>query len=99
MTQHIVINACYGGFSITEEAENLYCAYAGITEKDRGTFYGRDLDRDDPILIQVLNQLGVMECSGDHASLRIVEVPDGVEWTIEEYDGKEWVAETHRTWN
>lgn len=27
------------------------------------------------------------------------EVPDDVQWQIEEYDGREWVAETHRTWN
>jgi hypothetical protein len=26
-------------------------------------------------------------------------VPDGVEWTVEEYDGREWVAEVHRTWH
>jgi hypothetical protein len=32
------------------------------------------------------------------AKLKIVEVPYGVEWTIEEYDGVEWVAEKHRKW-
>ena len=31
--------------------------------------------------------------------LKVVEIPDGIEWQIEEYDGKEWVAETHRTWS
>jgi len=30
--------------------------------------------------------------------LRIIEIPDGVEWQIEEYDGDEWIAEKHRTW-
>jgi hypothetical protein len=99
MTQKIVINADYGGFSITQEAEDLYCAYAGIPEAERGAFYNQGIERDDPILIRVLEQLGVMECSGDHAALRIVEIPDDVKWTIEEYDGKEWVAEVHRTWN
>jgi hypothetical protein len=28
----------------------------------------------------------------------VVEIPDGVEWEIAEYDGLEWVAEKHRTW-
>jgi hypothetical protein len=32
------------------------------------------------------------------AQLQVVEIPDGVEWQIEEYDGVEWVAEKHRTW-
>jgi len=31
--------------------------------------------------------------------LKIVDIPDGVEWEIEEYDGMEWVAEKHRTWS
>jgi hypothetical protein len=28
----------------------------------------------------------------------VVEIPDGIEWSIQEYDGLEWVAEKHRTW-
>jgi hypothetical protein len=36
--------------------------------------------------------------SGRCAELRIVEIPDGVDYEIEEYDGKEWVSEVHRTW-
>jgi hypothetical protein len=28
----------------------------------------------------------------------VVTIPDDVAWTIEEYDGNEWVAEVHRTW-
>lgn len=98
MTQKIVINTCYGGFSLSDEALDLYCAFAGITEAERATLYDSDLARDDPILIQVLERLGANECSGRHAALRIVEIPDDVEWTIEEFDGKEWVAEVHRTW-
>ena len=38
------------------------------------------------------------EANGNYAKLKIVEVPYGVEWTIAEYDGYEWVAEKHRTW-
>jgi hypothetical protein len=32
------------------------------------------------------------------AELKVVESPDDVEWEIEEYDGIEWIAEVHRTW-
>lgn len=98
MTQKIVINTCHGGFSISKVASDLYCAFAGVTEADRAAWYDRDIARDDPVLIQVLERLGANECSGKYAALRIVEVPDGVKWTVEEYDGKEWVAEVHRTW-
>jgi hypothetical protein len=37
--------------------------------------------------------------NGSYARLKVVEIPDDVEWTIKEYDGDEWIAEKHRTWN
>ena len=54
--------------------------------------------RADPLLVEVVEALGD-EANGSHAKLKIVEIPDDVEWTIQEYDGWEWVAEKHRTWN
>ncbi|KKN79805.1 hypothetical protein LCGC14_0336600 [marine sediment metagenome] len=55
--------------------------------------------RDRPLLVQVVEELGSTAASGHFAELTIVEVPDGVKWQIEEYDGIEHVAETHRTWS
>lgn len=62
------------------------------------TVYDRDIPRDDPALIQVVEELGSKKASGDHADLKIVEIPDDVDWEIEEYDGNEHIAEKHRTW-
>lgn len=62
------------------------------------TIYERDFERDDPVLVQVVEELGE-KANGKHASLKVVEIPDDVDWTIEEYDGNEWVAEVHRTWS
>lgn len=62
------------------------------------TFHDRDLDRDDPALVQVVEELGPA-ANGRCASLKIVEIPWDVQWQIEEYDGREWVAECHRTWS
>jgi hypothetical protein len=31
--------------------------------------------------------------------LKIIEIPDGVNWYVEEYDGRERVAERRRTWS
>jgi hypothetical protein len=36
--------------------------------------------------------------NGGYSDLKVVEIPDDVEWYIEEYDGMEHVAESHRTW-
>jgi hypothetical protein len=57
-----------------------------------------DIERDDPALVQVVEELGD-ESGGGYAELSVVEIPDDVIWEIEEYDGKEWVAEQHRTWS
>ena len=56
-----------------------------------------DIPRDDPALVAMVRRLG-SKANGSYAKLKIVEVPAGVEWTIDDYDGKEWVAEVHRTW-
>lgn len=57
----------------------------------------RDIPRDDPLLLQVVKELG-SAAGGRFAALEVVDIPDGVEWAVEEYDGSEWVAEKHRTW-
>jgi hypothetical protein len=53
--------------------------------------------RNDPDLIAVIEQLGEA-ANGKYANIKIVEIPDDVDWYIEEYDGLEHVAEAHRTW-
>ena len=60
-------------------------------------FSDRELARDDPILVQVVRELG-SEANGRFAELKVVEIPVDVDWEIDEYDGLEWVAEKHRTW-
>lgn len=48
-------------------------------------------------LVGVVERLGAA-ASGKFAHLKVVEVPDGVEFEISEYDGIEHIAEAHRTW-
>jgi hypothetical protein len=61
-------------------------------------FTPREVARDDPYLVQVVEELGSKVASGKHAELKVVVIPADVQWQIEEYDGAEWVAEQHRTW-
>lgn len=58
---------------------------------------GREIKRDHPELIRLIEEMGDA-VNGACAELRIVEIPDGVEFCIEEYDGNEHIAEVHRTW-
>ena len=60
-------------------------------------WYDRIIPRDDPILVEIVQEFGP-SCWGEHAKLKIVQIPADVDWIIEDYDGKEWIAEQHRTW-
>jgi hypothetical protein len=62
------------------------------------TIYEREIARDDPALVQAVEELGA-KANGRCAELKIVNVPDNVMWHIHEYDGLEHVAEDHRTWS
>ena len=94
--RHVVINSDYGGFSLSDEAEARYKAMAGISEENEGWWYV-DIERDDPYLVQIVREMGE-EANGRFASLKIVEIPEDVDWEIAEYDGREWIAEKHRIW-
>ena len=115
--QEIVINRCYGGFSLSRKAF-LRLRELGqkdaLEEPDWGEPWGdgsgvrepfggsigsfcRDIARNDPLLTQVVKELDA-DANGSCAELRIIEIPNGVEWQIEEYDGLEWIAEKHQTW-
>lgn len=58
----------------------------------------RNISRDDPVLIRVVEELGNEEAGNEFAMLQIVRIPADVDWIIQEYDGMEWIAERHRTW-
>ena len=71
-----------------------------IEEENRDEFYFSiyDINRDDPTLVQTVKNLG-KKSWGNCAELKIVKIPDDINWQIEEYDGSEHIAETHRTWS
>ena len=89
----IIINTCYGGFGLSEKALALFNERAGTV-----TIYEHDIARNNPILVEIVEQLGEA-ADGGYAELKVVEIPDDVQWQIDEYDGNEWVAEKHRIWN
>ena len=88
----VVINGCYGGYSLSDEA----LAYLGIPG---GSHYAYEDDRTNPKLVECVEKLGEAASHGRGSSLYVVEVPDDVKWTITDYDGVEQVEEVHRVWS
>lgn len=152
MTQRIVINTCFGGFSLSREAVKRLAELQGrpcyFFELDfkTGTYQSppdvngmmwtafdipnpnevlintsnwssipmeerkranelyeahridqKSDDRSNPLLIKVVDELGE-RANGACAQLNIVEIPDGIEWEIDNYDGNESINEKHRSW-
>jgi hypothetical protein len=150
----IVINTCYGGFSLSATAIQQYAfkkgkkcyffdggglnkpylpitmavaeesvfntvftipnpnEYLGTVDwaamtDDEKTQYNKkydavciskyDIDRADPDLVAVVEELG-NQANGSYAKLKVVEIPDGIEWELDEYDGIENIQEKTRKW-
>lgn len=103
MPYRIVVNTCFGGFCLSKAAKDMYAELTAGVERSVGWCADLDVLRDDPRLLAVVDALGLEACSGRGAALAVVEIPDDVgadgRWEIQEYDGNEWVAETHRVWH
>lgn len=135
----LVINSCYGGFSLSRAAVKRFNELKGRTayffrqEYPDKTFIPRDEengglmdwafdvpnpndfeivdlwdnhyltnrpgDRGDPDLVRAIEELGSEAASGSCAKLKIVEIPDQINWELDEYDGIESVHQTHQSWS
>lgn len=89
----VVVNRCFGGFGISDKAADFISKRKGV-EIDPWDY--RD-NRSDPDLVAAVETLG-KEADGDYANLDVVEIPDGIDYYIHEYDGRENIHETHRSW-
>ena len=89
----IVINTSFGRFYLSKEA----CKFLGLECKEDEICDLFDNDRTNPKLIECVEQLGEA-ANGPCSELKIVEIPDGAQYIIADYDGKEHIAELHRTW-
>jgi hypothetical protein len=133
----IVINDCYGGFSLSKQGMERYAELKDInlyiepadfgyftywtipkeerigfieyeqweesSKEDRSrsdsiyvkyTLSARKFDRTDPILVQVVEELGE-KASGNGAKLIVVQLEKGTKYRIEEYDGLECIITPH----
>jgi hypothetical protein len=89
----VVINTCYGGFSLSKEAmsrlKELGNSNDDLPYEDSVEY------RSNNLLVRVVEELGE-KANGRHASLKIIEIQHAHEPYIMDYDGMEHVAEGKR---
>lgn len=79
----VLLNKRYGGFSVSEQAMELYEQQTGKEWDDDERAY-----RADPVMVHIVETLG-KDANGLFANLSIVEIPDGMQYEIDEYLGFE----------
>jgi len=99
----IAINTCYGGFCVSKKVfDELGIEWDGYGYLDNRSFGIKDENYDvwrtNPTLIAAIKKIGCKAASGDCAEIAILDIPDDIKWTIDEYDGCESIHEVHRSW-
>lgn len=91
----IVINDDYGGFCVSD----AFCDYYNLP-KNKYEIDGKrafvnmnypEITRTDKRLIEYIEKFGSEKASGKCAKLKIVEIPNGAYYRIDEYDGAEYI--------
>lgn len=70
---------------ISSEDYEKYCLYL------------REEHREDPVLIEVVEELGE-KANGRYGYLKVVEIPDDLDYVIDEYDGIETLHQKVEEW-
>lgn len=93
----VLYNDCYGGFNISEKAFEMYNEKTEKGELKSMHF----LCRHNPVLIEILNEIGEEEFSGDCAAIKVQYIDKKYKnfYNIEEYDGMEHVEILYDRYN
>ena len=102
MGMKVVYNACFGGFGLSRKAierlaelgneDAIEQVNEGLDD-DKETFFIHDTPRHDPLLVQVVEELG-NDADGRYSALCVHEL-SGRQYTITDYDGHETVEEPY----
>jgi hypothetical protein len=130
----VVINTCFGGYSLSKKAIELYIEKSGLElfchknsyytipynqykllldeeqrlYREKSSDYkgypsnkyawnSGSIERHNAVLVKVIEELKE-QANGKYAKLKVVEIPDDIEYQIQDYDGSEHISEVHRTW-
>lgn len=83
---------------IPKNEEPYVVDYNGFGEDKYASNFRDYTKRNHPLLIQAIEELGEDKSSGMFGEIRVIEIPDDIEFEIDDYDGIESIHEKHRSW-
>ena len=100
----IVINITFGAFEVSKALyKELGLEWDGYGFLNNEMFGIKSEDyyayRTAPELIEAIEKIGVKESTGELSKLKVIKIPDDVEWYIQNYDGNETIHKKHRIWS
>jgi len=93
-------NACYGGFTLSDQALREYCKVKGIQCDDKRLYFvDCEVSRHDPDMVAIVRALG-KAASGTCSDVRVCDIPKKFMdyYVIGEYDGYESVQIDYQRW-
>jgi hypothetical protein len=103
----VLVNECYGGYGISTEAGKLWLERKAIPYEiyedgfhlivfinGKKEYMRNYISRTDETLIEIFEDKGSKFVSGDLSEVALIEIPDGCEYDIHEYDGTEYINST-----
>ena len=78
----IILYGTWGGFHLSDEVVNIYKEKTGVTLDQ----WAYDIDRTDPILIQVIKE------NDPEDDYKVFNLSKGTEYIIDNYDGNEYLT-------
>lgn len=92
----VVINTAIGWYLPSPELIEQYQLRSGIIDE---TFNHTKIVRHDPLLVELVKELGSAACDARYCEFKIVQIPDGISYDIvNDGYGVESIHETHRIW-
>ena len=94
----VVINKCFGGFGLSPLGKKRLAELQGrkcffFKKNWKGGSYTPVSEKN------VRNEMDIYaKANGWAAKLQIVDIPDGISWHMENYDGIETIHEDHASW-
>jgi hypothetical protein len=99
----IAINVCFGGFSVSEEVYKelgiKWDGYGFLGNKDFGICSDDYLAfRSNTKFIEAIEKVGINQSSGCSSKIKIIDIPGGIDYYIDDFDGNETIHEIHNSW-